>query len=252
MFSRVMTLIGVGMLAAAAAQTRQDATATLKQAREALGGEARLAAVRSLALQGRTRNLVGSTGKLSDPRAVDIRIALPDSYLRVQNYDWYETRSGFARNELLNSAKALKADSSFGASYGPEQMGIERATFVRLMLGLLAHTTTVIPLTARQISAATVELAGPDFSAFLDFDNTTHMPARLRYTGSVHFPQPGSTVPPAPQQAEVVWTFDDRREVGGLKLPYRIVRTSRDVTFEEMRFETIRVNPAFAPDDFRK
>jgi hypothetical protein len=253
MLSRVLVLIGAGVLATTSVQTSQEAGALLKGARAAIGGESKLATVRSLAFQGHTRTLVGSTGKLSDPQVLDIRILLPDNYLRVENHDWYETRSGFAASELLNSAKAIAPGSTFGASYGPEQITIERVTFVRLMLGMLAQTTTIIPLTLRHASAATAELGGPDgFSAFLDFDAKTRLPARLRYTGPVHFPQPGSTMPPAPQQAEIVWTFDDRRDVSGLKLPHRITRTSRDVTLEEMVFKTVRVNPPLSPNDFKK
>jgi len=252
MVSRIVVLIGIALLGAPRVQTSQEASALLKNARAAIGGESKLAAVRSLALQGHTRILVGSTGKLSDPYSLDIRILLPDDYVRIENHDWYETRSGFAGSELLNAAKALKPGSTFGASYGPEQINIERAVFARLMLGMLAQTP-MIPMTLRQTSAATAEVSGPDgFSAFLDFDALTHLPTRLRHTGPVHFPQPGSTMPSAPQQAEIVWTFGDRRDVNGLKLPHHIVRTSRDVTLEEMLFETVRVNPPLSPNDFKK
>ena len=231
---------------------KENPTALVATAREVIGGEARLSTVRSLVLTGHTQNLIGSTGKLSEPRPVDIRILLPDRYLRVQTESFYELRSGFAGDRLLNSARALKPGDQFGATYGPEQIGIERATFVRLMLGMLAQTTTVLPLTTHPAGNNSVRFAGPDgFAAMLELD-AAGLPNRLRFQSRVHFPQPGSTMPPPPVDAEVVWTFGERREVNGLKLPHRILRTSRDVTLEDLRFDTIRVNPPLSAKDFDK
>lgn len=248
---RLYTAAAMAMLALAPWQATQNPEALLAAAHRALGGEHKVAGLRSLALHGHTRVLIGSTGQLSEPRALVIRILLPDNYLRIVTDATSERRSGFAGNKLLNAHRALKPGDSFGATYGPEQIGLERAWLARFMLGLLAQKIPVIPIALRRASAASIEVTGPEsFAAFLDLDETTRAPLRVRYQGPVRFPEPGSLGPPPPQQAEIVWTFQDRRDEGGLRLPHRITRTVRDITFEDMRFEKIVVNPRLAAKDF--
>jgi hypothetical protein len=242
-----------GLSAVVLPQKEVDANALLAAGRDALGGAKRVADARSLAIQGHTRVLIGSTGKLSEPRPLDIRVLLPAHYLRIVQDASSESRFGFAGGELLNGIRALKPGDSFGATYGPEQIGLERAWLARFLLGMLAQTTAVIRMDVRRSSTASVEVTGAgEFAAILDFDEATRLPLRVRHHGPVRFPQPGSVAPPPPQQAEIVWTFQDRRPVGGLRLAHRIVRTARDVTLEEMSFDTIRVNPPLTAKDFQK
>ena len=117
---------------------------------------------------------------------------------------------------------------------------------------MISHTTAVPHLSAHASSGKSVELTGDEgFSAFVDMDATTSAPLRVRHVGNVHFPVPGSTMPPPPQKAEVVWTFQDRRSVGGLRLAHRVVRTARDVTLEEMLLEKFVINPPLDATHFR-
>ena len=248
---RLYRAAAIGMLALASWQPAQNPDALLGAVHQVLGGERKVAGMRSLTLHGHTRVLIGSTGKLSEPRALEIRILLPDRYLRIVTDASSEMRSGFSGDKLLNAVRALRPGDSFGATYGPEQIGVERAWFARFMLGLLAQKTPVIPMALRLVSAASIEVTGPeDFAVRLDLDETTRLPLRVRYHGPVRFPQPGSLAPPPPEQAEIIWTFHDRRDVGGLRLPHRITRTVRDITFEEMHFERILVNASLTVKDF--
>jgi len=230
---------------------KEPGPSLLEAGRRAVGGTA-AGGVRSLVVQGRRRVLIGSTGKLSEPRPLEIRILLPDRYLRITVDGPSESRFGFAGTELLNSIRALKPGDSFGATWGPEQIGIERAWFARFLLGMLSHTTAVAHLKVHPSAATSVEVTGDDgFSAFVDFDESTNTPLRVRHVGNVHFPVPGSTMPPPPEKAEVIWTFQDRRLVGGLRLPHRVTRMARDVTLEEMVFEKFEINPPLEAAQFR-
>jgi len=252
-----MRTLGVGLIAGligfGAAQNAPTAASVLEAGRRAVSGGTKVTEIRSLVVKGHRQVLIGSTGKLSAPRPIDIRILMPDRYLRTTIDGPSESRSGFAGSEVLNSIRALKPGDSFGGSWGPEQLGIERAWFARFLLGMLSHSTAAGRLDARRSSASSIELTGDNgFAAVLEFDDVTHLPVRVRHVGNVHFPVPGSTMPPPPEKAEIVWTFQDRRRVAGLLLPHRVTRTARDVTLEDMRFESIDVDAPIDAGYFRK
>ena len=238
---------------APAAVEQEPAASLLDGGRRAVSGGTAVTEVRSLVVQGRRRVLIGSTGKLSELRPLEIRILLPDRYLRITVDGPSESRYGFARGELLNSIRALKPGDSFGGTWGPEQLPIERAWFARFLLGMFSHTTAVAHLKIRSASGKSVELSGDEgFSAAVDFDAATNLPLRVRHVGDVHFPVPGSTMPPTPQKADVVWTFDDRRPVGGLRLAHRVVRSAKDITLEEMLFDKFVINQPLDAAQFGK
>lgn len=227
----------------------------LREAREALGGDAKLAGVRSLRFQGRAQILgvVNGVAKLGDPRSLDVRVLFPAKYLRIENDTRVETRAGFDGDELLNAVKSLRSDVHYGATYSAQDLKLERARFVRFVLGMLAVVPSVVPLEIRRgAGPGQVHASGPeDFDAVVDLDDR-NVPVRVRYRDKVRFPQPGSIMPPAPETAEVTMTFEDRRPVNGISLAHRLVRTARDVVFEDLRFDTIAVNPPLAAADFRK
>jgi hypothetical protein len=243
------------MLAGLAGSSRIQeggASASLR-ARRAVGDETTLAQLRSLVVSGHTNVLVGGTGGAQlKPRSIEIRVLLPDNYLRLDNDSRVLFRSGFSAGDLLNAATPLQPDVNFSASYGPEQLHVERIRFLYLTLGMLAYVPAILPLEVRAKGPDTIEVSVPEgLSALLDLDSSSHLPLRLRYQGDVRFPTPGSLLPPPPERAEISLHFEDRRVVGGLKLPHRITRKARDVTFEEMIFDKILVNPPLTPKDFR-
>jgi hypothetical protein len=70
-------------------------------------------------------------------------------------------------------------------------------------------------------------------------------------------PKPGTDpgrpmvlVPPPAQRLEVVWQFLDRRGVGGLRFPHRLVKTAGGFTLEETVIEKVIVNPPLTKKDF--
>ena len=247
-------LLLVGLVSLSVAQNPPAPEALLDSGRRAVNAGLAVADLRSISLQGHQRVMIGSTGRLSEPRRLDIRALFPGRCLRVTNDGTVERRFGFFDNELLNSVRALKPGDQFGATWGREQIDIERVWFARFFLGMLAHTTAVTGLEPRRAAGvSSLQVDGPaGFSAVIDFDETTKMPVRVRHMADVRFPVPGSTMPPPPEKAEIVWTFEQRVPIGGLRLPRRVVRQARDITLEEMQFEKIEINARLGAADFGK
>jgi hypothetical protein len=242
-----------------------SARALLTRARQAIGGEARLRRLKALVLYGTARvGFNGVTGELLPPHPVEVRILLPDNYLRIDQDEDVVRRAGFSGAFLLNQWTPRRPDVRVSTRFGPEAMQLERLECARLVVGLLAETETGLSLqvrgTASRAGDATVHLVGPHaFSAFLDFE-ATGAPWQLRYAASVTFPRPltpeekklGVPPPRPPEKAEVTLAFEDRRVVGGLALPHRVRRSAREILLEELRFERIAVNPPLTLADFRR
>ncbi len=229
-------------------------TDPLKAVRAAIGGETRVAAVRALHLQGEVAFLNLANGQMGEFESLDVRILLPDRYLRTENNGRVVKTAGFSGVVLLNGVQALIPGMSVNASFGPDQIATERIRLARLLIGLLATSSTTLPLTARPGNASgLLALSGPDNLAWaLDVDPTTSVPSRLRFEGNVYTPVPGGRVsgPPTPTRGEVTITFGERRNTDGLILPYRITTSAAGVISEDIRLHKIVVNPPLTTKDF--
>jgi hypothetical protein len=254
--------------AASAQGGRSTATSVLlRTARAAIGNDANLRQLRSLVMQGTTRiGFNGVTAKLLDPRSIEYRVLLPDAFLRITSDDLIQQLEGYAGDALLNKLKPVKPDVQFHYSPGPDELRNAQLQFARLALGMLAETRTVLALEVRTASATssadTFAVSGPSgFVGFLDVDRLSHLPLRIRYEQSVQFRRPltreeikaGVTNPPDLkwETAEMALSFEDRRIVDGLSLPFRITRIARGVTFEEIQLQRILVNPPLTANDFK-
>ncbi len=229
-------------------------TDPLKAVRAAIGNKAGVAAVKALRLQGEVSFLNLANGQMGEPESLDIRILLPDRYLRTENNGRVLKTAGFNGDELLNGVHALIPGDSFGSSYGPDQIVTERVRLTRLLTGLLATSSPVLPLTARPGTGSTaVGLTGPNGLTWtLDLDPSTSLPSRLRFEGNVYTPSAGSRMsgPPTPTRGEITMTFGERRNTDGLNLPYRITTSAAGVTSEDIRLQRIVVNPPLTIKDF--
>jgi hypothetical protein len=247
-----------------AAQTPDTAQRRLQAAREALGGEARLKQIKTLILAGTWQQLDVGSGRLMPPKPYEVRLILPDHYLRLASSAFARLRAGFAGDRLIYEWKPGGPQVKMSIQVPDDQLSKEQAAGARLMLGLLAETQTALRLNAHAPSDArlsdTVDLSGPNGLAFaLDLDGASHLPIRVRYRDLMSFPASGNTTQsgsttvgtlPAPEPAEVTLSFEDRHQVEGVGLPSRVRQLARDVVFQDIRFEKISVNPSLSLQEF--
>jgi hypothetical protein len=240
----------------------QAAQLLLRSAREHIGGEARLRRVQTLVLRGKARIKNWGSGPGDLLSSVELRVKLPDQYLRIDTDGRFIRRTGFTGGTPINQIRVLVGAGQ--ASSSPGDLIAERAECARLLLGLLADTRVVLslrPSADEESGNNSIRLLGRDnFSAWLDFAPQTQMPLRVRYQemtvapgGSAKStPTSGrSVMMPTLRLAEVTETFGDRRETSGLWLPYRITRSASGIVVEDMVVDTIIVNPRLGPTDFK-
>lgn len=202
-------LIAIMCLAASAFARTQSpppdaAASVLAAAREALGGERKLAAVKTVVATGRTRQVRGDNLVLIE---FEIAIELPDKYVRKDEIPAQEsgpTRSGFNGETLLQFPPPAALPARAGGPPPPtvEQMAAAdrsrlvtvKQDFARLMLGLYAASPAAYPLTftyaakaeAPQGKADVLDVKGPAgpgaFAARLFVNADTHLPIMIAWT----------------------------------------------------------------------
>ena len=69
------------------------------------------------------------------------------------------------------------------------------------------------------------------------FDASDRMPTKLVYPGS---------------PAEETMTFADRRDAGGLKVPFHVTTTAGGRVIDELIFDQVLVNPEIGKGEFRR
>lgn len=248
-----------------------DAAGVLAKAREALGGEKKLAAIRSLTATGETRQVRGDN---LVPIVFEINIELPDRYARRDETPAVESgysTSGFNGDGLIQlPAPASPPPMAMAARPGgpppptseqlAAQVAAQRKTrvtalkqdFTRLTLGMFAASFPAYPLTFTRIGIAespqgkadVIEAKGPDnFTARLLINQDTHLPVMLSWTG----PAGRAGAPPTPESRLF---FADYRDVDGVMLPFRIRRAAGAETTEETTFDRYKLNPKIDPKKF--
>src|SRR5580765_6187147 len=182
------------------AQTK-DPAAVLTAARQALGGEKKLTAVKSFTATGRTRQVRGDN---LVPIEFEIFVELPDKYLRKDEIPAQEsgpTASGFNGDEWLQDppppAPPAAPAAPAGAPARPQMNpGAARVTglkqdFARLTLGMFAASFQAYPMTftyvgeaeAPQGKADVIDAKGPNnFTIRLFINKDTHLPIMVSWT----------------------------------------------------------------------
>jgi hypothetical protein len=193
-----------------------NAAAVLAAAREALGGEKKLAAVKTLVTTGRTRQVRGDN---LVPIEFEIYAELPDKYVRKDEVPAQEsgpTTVGFNGDNLIQLPPQVGPPAG-GRPGGPppptpEQLDAARRArvagvkqdFARLMLGLFAGSFDSYPLTftyagqaeAPQGMADVLDVKGPaNLVMRLFVYRDTHLPVMVTWQGG---PQPGPGRGPGP------------------------------------------------------
>ena len=288
-FGQSLVVICLTMSSAGTAQApAPDAAAgVVAAAREALGGEKKLGAVRTVVASGRTRQVRGDT---LVPIEFEIAIELPDKYVRKDEIPAQEsapTSSGFSGDTLLQFPAPAPPPARAGgpppptadqlAAAGRMRLATVRQDFARLMLGMFAGSSSVYPLTftyvgkaeAPQGKADVLDVKGPAgpgaLAARLFLNDTTHLPIMITWTAPAPpmrgGPPPGGPPPAAapgppaaaasqPSPPESRLYFGDYKEVSGMQLPFRLRRALGAETVEEMTFDGYKINSKIDPKKF--
>jgi len=217
--------------------------------------------LRGLILKGRSRFLADDAGGLA-AAAVEIKLLLPDHYLRADMSGVLEKRAGYAGGTVISAMR-----DGIQITYPPDQLlkpilVNERLRVARLLLGMAMYAGSDLALTFRSVpksmelidprvnarTSAKVEtsslepfaalVTGHDFEARLVVDGKTRAPVRIEYAGRDKNP--------------VTVAFDDRRVVDGLLMPFHITTTSNGRILDELMLDEILVNPELSKRDFKK
>ena len=198
-------LAAVATISATGTPQPKDATSVLAAAREALGGEKKLSAVKSFTATGRTRQVRGDN---LVPIEFEISVELPDKYLRKDEIPAQEsgpTATGFNGDVLLQdppqAAPPAGPPGAAGAP-GPNPAMLEAAQkarvsavkqdFARLTLGMFATSFATYPLTftyvgeaeAPQGKADVVDAKGPNVTIRFFISQQTHLPIMVSWQGA--------------------------------------------------------------------
>jgi hypothetical protein len=245
----VLVAVFVACLSSPLVGQPPDAAQVLAAAREALGGETKLAAVRTFVITGRTRQLRGNN---LVPIEFEIDCELPDKFVRTDDFplqDTDPTTLGFNGEALIQvplvprapAAPAARGEGPGGGRAGgsPRFLGVKQ-DFARLTLGMFAASFAGYPLTftyaalaeAPEGKADVLDVSGAaNFSARFVVQRETHLPVMLMWQ-----------VPAQAKPIEHRMYYADFRNVDGLKLPFRIRRAVGGDTVEETTFDHIKIN----------
>lgn len=199
-----------------------DAAQVLAASRAALGGDARIAAVKTFVVTGRTRQVQGDN---LVPIEFEIQSELPDKYSRrdeIPARDTGPTTTGFNGDKLVQipppPVPVIRAGGPPPPT--PEQLEAARGVrvanlkqdFARLMLGMFATSYSSFPLTfdyvaqaeAPQGKADVIDVKGPqNFAARLFISSQTHLPIMVSWQVRAPAasprrggPAPGPVAPP--------------------------------------------------------
>ena len=238
-------------------------------ARDALGGDARIGAVKTFVITGRTRQVQGDN---LVPIEFEIACELPDKCIRRDEIPAREsgpTTIGFNGDELIQLPVPPPvparggppgppparegapppgregAPPGRGAPPSPEaQRAVRLATvkqdFARLFLGMFAAPQAGFALTFARAG----EAEGPQGRAdVLDMKGPGTFAGRFFLFKDSHLPVMLTWQAPSPAgPAENRLFFADYRDVDGLKLPFRLRRAVGADTVEETTIDRIRVN----------
>ena len=120
-FGQITTAVClVAVAAVPEARQKPEATAILAQAREALGGEAKLTAVKNFVVTGRTRRIQGSN---LVPVEFEIAVEFPDKYVRKDEIPAQEsgpTSNGFNGEEMIELPVPVAPPPRAGGPGAPE------------------------------------------------------------------------------------------------------------------------------------
>lgn len=281
----------VAVLALANGNFDSRATDVLMKAREALGGDAKLKAVKSLAINAKYRRLLGDRELAGD---FDLELLLPDKIRRSETMNPVPSVE-ITRIDVLNG-NLIWSDSQRGAGghggnivirgpEGPDQQAAAntaiRAELIRLCFTFLLAIPPTMPLDLTWVGEAeapdgkanVIDVMSPNnFTARLFLDQKTNRPLMLTYKGrpqrvtmrsmqAAAAPSHEEMEKRAKEEAarvtavpevEFQVSLDDYRSVDGVLFPHSISRQIDGKPNEEIEVKKIALNPQIKPDRFEK
>src|SRR5918995_7004389 len=196
---RRLMLVIASLVFVAPVFAQQNAEAVMAAARAALGGEAKIAAVKTFIATGRTRQVRGEN---LVPIEFEIQAELPDKYSRRDEFpaqDAGPVTAGFVGDAVVLIPRPVPPPPRPGAPAPPPQqqemmlrarMMQAKQDFARLLLGMFAGTTSAFPVTyayvgqaeAPQGKADVIDVKGPaNFAARLFIQAETGLPIMLSW-----------------------------------------------------------------------
>ncbi len=282
-----LAVLGFLMLWPAAAPMQDRAEAVLRAARQAVGGEAQLRAVKSLTLSGSVTSdlhaIVGGTlsptlRRLTSDLQVDV--VLPDTFLVTQNWATAFMRrvGGFRGDRLVERRRyqGVWTDSTADVAADELQrhLKVRRRELLRYLAVWLLATPEQFDVQVKYLGEAVapnttadaIEATGAnDFSARLFFDRKTHLLVMMTYQEppiparvSLDEPKPRSNrdmpfvgIDGPATESEVKMQFSDHVKVAGLLFPRR-VNVDMGEVLEEWTFSKVKVNDRIDLTEFEK
>jgi hypothetical protein len=269
---------------AVSAQDPAKGASLMAEARKGLGGEERLAAVKTLDVRGDFKRAAGQNTVEGE---LQIRIERPGKLRRDEDTSLPGGGPAIIRTEVLNGTTVWDEntgrggfggrgggggrDGGFGRGGGdrrgggdaaqgrrgaPDPAQIEdalrrarQADLTRLLLIWLLATdapaTWIGTAEAPDGKADVLEIAPPNQPAIrLFLDVTTHTPLMITWQG----PPAGRRGAGTP--ATLQMTLSEYKAVNGIRFPHLITRGTSEQTVEEWTIDSIRVNPSFRDNVF--
>ena len=269
MTGRLVLAAALGMAALPLAQTHvvfRDGTAEslFRTSRNAIGGEGTVSGIQSLLIRGSA--VVADDDGGPGAREVEIRILLPDAFLRIETAEGFQKRSGVSGNDLLTMIRTAEGTQEPPGSMRRAMIQAERARMGRALLGIAATPLRPGWLTLRSVRTAVTTTdprttmgtedptaAGTSLTAERAGQRVLEGSAQDGFFVRIFFDGgsfPGRIQYEAGRGGQVVTEFSDRRRVSGLLLPHRIVTSSGGRVLDDLTIREIQVNPRLTLADF--
>ena len=211
------------------------------------GGPGGIARLRAMRFKGRSRFPAADGSMMS--ATVEIRVLLPDRYLRIDSGSFGRRLAGYAGNSTLDVIETPDGKAIRNSGDPAATLFTNRAELARLMLGVATFASQEMPLKL-QTRETPVPMPGPSeplgidavgesgFAARIVFDGKSHLPVRIVFWG--------------PDRTVLTTSYTDRRSTGGMKAPFSIVTAAGDRIVDELLFDEIAVNPSLNKTDFSR
>ena len=229
----------------------QKAKETIDAAFKALGGADKVGGIKSLVLKGTETTapngeiLIGGIPiGVSPAREFEIRILLPDSFIRI--YRSPTTYSGVSRGTLI---PPMNFNDESLINYSTNNRVDEWSRF--LIGTLLMAGSTPIMLSSSSTSGVFTLTKKEGTLGEIEFDSKTGYPSAIRYKIENTLPTGAKLVGGLgfEETSHREIRFEDRFSSNGIMFP-NVITTTEPTTITELRIEEVLINPTLSLKDF--